>query len=59
MNKSVIGVDRLISEMRVSKNAWLEDESLPVVNKVSKKIDMVTGLQVRIRLDFNQRLHVY
>lgn len=46
MNKAGIGVDRLISEMRVSKNAWLEDETSGVVAKVSKRIDMITGLQV-------------
>ncbi len=55
MNKSGIGVDRLISEMRVSKNAWLEDESTPVVSRVSKRIDMITGLQVGFQLEFNSR----
>ena len=46
MGKASIGSDKLISEMRVSKNAWLEDGSSDLIDKISQKINWITGLQV-------------
>ena len=51
MGKASIGSGKLISEMRVSKNAWLEDGSSDLVDKISQKINWITGLQV-VNLSF-------
>jgi hypothetical protein len=46
MGQAGVGSDKLISEMRVSKNGWLEDGSSKLVDKISQRIDWITGLQV-------------
>ncbi len=49
-----IGSDKLISDLRVAKNAWLEDD-IPVVDNISKRINMATGLQTARKFDrFNE-----
>ncbi len=48
MGSASIGSDKLVSEMRVSKNTWLADGSSKLVDKISQRINWITGLQVNV-----------
>ena len=47
MGQAGVGSDKLISEMRVSKNGWLEDGASKLVDNISQRSKWITGLQVR------------
>jgi hypothetical protein len=48
--RASIGSDKVVSEMRVAKNAWLED-GIPVVDRIAKRINQATGLQTSRKFD--------
>ncbi len=51
--RSVVGnaEGKSVSDLRVSKTAWLSDETAPhkVVPTVSKRIDMITAMSTQLR----------
>ena len=50
-----IGSTKDISEIRVSKNTWIEDGESDLVDKVSLRINRITGLQTIRKYDeFNE-----
>lgn len=51
LNRAAIGKDKTTSDMRVSKNAWIEDKVHPTVDKLSARINWVTGLQTSALYD--------
>ena len=49
------GSTKDISEIRVSKNTWIEDGESDLVDKVSLRINRITGLQTIRKYDeFNE-----
>jgi hypothetical protein len=57
MGQAGVGSDKLISEMRVSKNGWLEDGSSKLVDTISQRINWITGLQVTPSRNFTTGDH--
>ena len=55
IHRASVGQDKSVSEIRVSKNTWLEDDSSELVNKISERINWVTGLQTFKKLDLSGR----
>jgi len=51
MKKSAIGQDKTLSDLRVSQNAWIEDGKHPLVDKISQRINWITGLQTSMKYD--------
>lgn len=51
INRASVGAEKSMSEIRVSKNTWLEDDSSPILDKVSQRIDWLTGMQTYWKLD--------
>ena len=50
-----VGSTKDISEIRVSKNTWIEDGDSDLVDKVSLRINRITGLQTIRKYDeFNE-----
>ena len=50
-----IGSSKDVSEIRVSKNTWIEDGESDLVDKVSLRINRITGLQTIRKYDeFNE-----
>ena len=49
------GGNKAVSEIRVSKNVWIEDNQSSLVDKVSLRINRITGLQTIRKYDeFNE-----
>ena len=49
------GSDKAISEIRTSKNTWIEDSTSDLVDKISLRINWITGLQTIKKYDeFNE-----
>ena len=45
-----IGKEKLVSDLRVAKSAWLED-GIEIVDKISRRINRATGLQTARKFD--------
>lgn len=45
-----IGKEKLVSDLRVAKSAWLED-GVEIVDKISRRINRATGLQTARKFD--------
>ena len=50
LNAASVGDKQTVSELRVSRNAWLED-GIPLVDRLSKRINLITGLQTALKWD--------
>ena len=49
------GSSKEISEIRTSKNTWIEDSTSDLVDKISLRINWITGLQTTRKYDeFNE-----
>ena len=46
MKQSAVTQDKTLSDLRLSKNSWIEDEIHPLVDKISLRINWITGLQI-------------
>ena len=45
LKQSAIGQAKQLSDIRVSRNAWLEDGAHPLVDRLNRRTDQLTGLQ--------------
>lgn len=48
--RASVGKEKLVSDLRVAKSAWLED-GIGIVDKMSLRINLVTGLQSARKFD--------
>merc|ERR1712123_454247 len=51
MKQSAVGQDKTLSDLRLSQNAWIEDGQHPLVDKISQRINWITGLQTSKKYD--------
>ncbi len=51
MAQASVGAAKVVSDLRVSRNAWLEAEESDVVDKLSRRIDSITGYQTTRKYD--------
>ena len=51
LKQSAIGQGKELSDIRVSRNAWLEDGVSPLVDKINRKTNRLTGLQTSVKYD--------
>lgn len=55
IQRAVVGGNKAVSEIRVSKNVWIEDSQSALVDKISLRINRITGLQtIRKYDDFHE-----
>ena len=59
MKQSGIGVDKQVSDLRLSQSHWIEDRTNKLVDKLSERMNWITGLRTSAMFDKGAKKEEY